>query len=53
MQLTEGHKKAIIQMFAHGTSIKDLATWYKTDADTIREVLRPHVRLGVEPGRGR
>jgi len=51
--LNDGHKKAIVQMFAHGTSIRDLAQWYKVDQDTIRAILRQHVSLAVEPGRER
>jgi Mor family transcriptional regulator len=53
VELNEGHKRAIVQMFAHGARIADLAKWYKTDPETIREVLRPHVKMGVETARGR
>ena len=49
MELTDGHKSAIVQMYAHGTSIKDLAAWYNVDRDTIREVLRPHVKFEWDP----
>ena len=45
--LTEGHKKAIVGMYAHGTSVADLAKWYRVSQAEIREVLRPHVRLDV------
>ena len=43
--LSEGHKKAIVGMYAHGASIPDLAKWYKVSQKEIREILRPHVRL--------
>jgi len=49
--LTEGHKKAIVGMYAHGTSVADLARWYKVSQAEIREVLRPYVRL--DDGRAR
>jgi hypothetical protein len=52
-QLTDGHKRAIVQMYATGASVPDLAKWYRVDQATIREVLRPHIKFGVEPGRGR
>jgi hypothetical protein len=52
LNLNEGHKKAIVQMFAHGTSIRELAEWYKVDQGTIRELLRPHIKFAVETGRG-
>ena len=46
-KLTEGHKKAIVGMFANGTSIQKLAEWYGVPQAEIREVLRPFVRLQV------
>lgn len=46
-RLTEGHKKAIVGMFANGTSIQKLAEWYSVPQAEIREVLRPFVRLQV------
>ena len=46
-KLSEGEKKAIVQMFAHGSSIPDLANWYKVSQADIREVLRPHVQFGI------
>ncbi len=45
LELTEGHKRAIVSMFASGTSIRQLAEWYRVSQDEIREVLKPHVRL--------
>jgi uncharacterized protein (DUF433 family) len=54
MELNEGEQKAIVGMFANGASIRELAEWYRVDAETIREILRPHVRLAIEaPKRGR
>jgi hypothetical protein len=53
MELTEGHKAAILEMFANGVSIRDLAQWYRVDQETIREVLRPHVKIRWEPERVR
>ena len=47
MNLNEGHKKAIVQMYANGASIRDLSTWYKVSQEVIREVLRPYVRLST------
>jgi hypothetical protein len=46
--LTEGEKKAIVGMFAHGTGVRDLAEWYEVDQATIREVLKPHVKFAIE-----
>ena len=46
-KLTDGHKKAIVGMFANGTSIQKLAEWYGVPQAEIREVLRPFVRLQV------
>jgi Mor family transcriptional regulator len=43
--LNEGHKKAIVQMYANGTRIPDLASWYKVSQAVIREVLKPHIRF--------
>ncbi len=45
MELTEGHKRAILAMYADGTSVRDLAAWYRVDQATIRAVLEPHVKL--------
>jgi hypothetical protein len=45
LELTEGQKRAILDMFADGTSVRDLATWYRVDQATIRAVLEPHVKL--------
>ncbi len=45
-RLNEGQKRAIVQMFATGTSVRDLAEWYQVTQAEIREVLRPHVKLG-------
>lgn len=45
MTLTEGHKKAIVQMYANGSSIRELARWYKVTPAEIREILRPHVKM--------
>lgn len=45
MELTDGHKRAIVAMFASGTSVRELAEWYRVSQDEIREVLKPHVRL--------
>lgn len=44
--LNEGHKKAIVQMYANGARIPDLASWYKVSQAVIREVLKPHIRFG-------
>jgi hypothetical protein len=52
LDLTDGHKRAIVHMYSTGTSIPDLAKWYRVDQATIREVLMPHVRLAEEPRRG-
>ncbi len=45
--LTDGHKRAIVNMFANGTSIPKLAEWYGVTQAEVREVLRPHVRFQV------
>ena len=47
LALTDGHRKAIVQMYANGESIRNLATWYRVSQDEIREILRPHVRLST------
>jgi hypothetical protein len=44
VEVEEGHRKAIVQMFANGSSIPDLAKWYKLSQAEIREVLRPYVK---------
>lgn len=51
-RLSDGEKRAIVQMFAHGSSIPDLASWYKVTQADIREVLKPHVQF-VNQGRSR
>jgi hypothetical protein len=45
LELTEGHKRAILDLFADGTSVRDLAQWYGVDQATIRDVLLPYVKL--------
>ena len=51
-RLSDGEKRAIVQMFAHGSSIPELASWYKVTQADIREVLKPHVQF-VNQGRSR
>ncbi len=46
-KLTDGHKRAIVNMFANGTSVPKLAEWYGVSQAEIREVLRPHVRIQI------
>ena len=43
--LSEGHIRAIVGMFAHGTSIPQLASYYKVSQAEIRKVLRPYVTM--------
>lgn len=45
VELAEGHRKAIVQMFANGSSIPDLAKWYKLSQAEVREVLKPYVKF--------
>jgi len=44
-QLTEGHKAAIVQMFSSGTSIAELAKWYRVPRAEVREILKPHIHF--------
>lgn len=45
--LTEGHIRAIVGMFANGTSVSKLASYYNVPQAEIRRVLRPYVSMHV------
>ena len=47
-KLSDGHKKAIVQMYAAGSSIQDLATWYRVTSAEVREVLNERIQFAED-----
>lgn len=46
--LTEGHIRAIVGMYANGTPVPKLASFYNVSQAEIRSVLRPYVSMQAD-----
>lgn len=46
--LTDGHIRAIVGMYANGTSVPKLASFYNVSQAEIRRVLRPYVSMQAD-----